>query len=87
VTATELSVGAWIAFIQLCGPVIALMLLIGLAIGVLQTATQLRDSSIPFIVKLGGLAVLTTIAGRFMIQGVERYAVEVMNGIPGIIHG
>jgi flagellar biosynthetic protein FliQ len=63
------------------------MLVIGLAIGVLQTATQLRDSSIPFILKLGGLAVLTTIGGRFMIHGVERYAIAVMNGIPRIIHG
>ena len=39
-----------------------LMLVIGVVIGVLQTATQLREAAIPFILKLVGLAALTTVA-------------------------
>ncbi|MGE4481068.1 flagellar biosynthetic protein FliQ [Acidocella sp.] len=81
------NMGAWIAFAELAGPVLLTMLLIGLATGILQTATQVREASIPFVLKLGGVAALTTIAGPFMIGGVEHYATRLFNAIPGLLHG
>ncbi|HTI00213.1 MAG TPA: flagellar biosynthetic protein FliQ [Acidisoma sp.] len=78
---------AWLAFAQLCGPVILLMFVLGIAIGVLQTATQLRDSSLPFIVKVIGVAVLSTFAGPFMMAGVEQYATRLLLAIPRLLHG
>ena len=86
-SSSGLSVGAWLAFAQLCGPIMLLMLVIGVVIGVLQTATQLREAAIPFILKLVGLAALTTVAGPFMIEGIDRYATRVMLSIPSLIHG
>ncbi len=79
--------GAWLAFAELAGPVLLLMLVIGLAAGILQTATQVREASIPFVLKLGGMAVLTTVAGGFMMGGVEHYATRLFNAIPGLVHG
>jgi flagellar biosynthesis protein FliQ len=87
VSASALSLGAWLAFAQLAAPLLLLMLVIGVAVGVLQTATQLRDAAIPFILKMAGLAALTTIAGAFMMQGVEHYATRLMGAIPRLIHG
>ena len=86
-SSSGLSVGAWLAFAQLCGPIMLLMMVIGVVIGVLQTATQLREAAIPFILKLVGLAALTTVAGPFMIEGIDRYATRVMLSIPSLIHG
>ncbi len=82
-----LSIGAWMAFAQLCGPILLLMLVIGVGVGVLQTATQLREAAIPFIIKMGGLAAVTTVGGSFMMMGIERYAARVMLAIPSLIHG
>ncbi len=79
--------GAWLAFTELAGPVLALMLIIGLAAGIVQTATQVREASIPFVLKLGGMAALTTIAGPLMMGGVEHYATRLFNAIPGLLHG
>jgi flagellar biosynthetic protein FliQ len=87
VTSSGLSIGAWLAFTQLCGPVMLLMLVIGIAVGVLQTATQLREAAIPFILKMAGLAALTTVAGPFLMDGIDRYATRVMLAIPRLIHG
>jgi flagellar biosynthesis protein FliQ len=87
VTASQVSLGAWIAFAQLAGPVLAVMLLLGLGAGILQTMTQIREASVAFILKLVGLAALTTAAGPFMMQGIERYAVNLINAIPGMLHG
>jgi flagellar biosynthesis protein FliQ len=81
------SVGAWVAFAQFAGPVLLVMLVIGLAAGILQTATQIREASLPFILKLGGLAVLTTAAGPLMMGGVEHFATRLLYAIPGLIHG
>lgn len=79
--------GAWLAFAELAGPALLAMLVIGLSAGILQTATQVRESSIPFVLKLGGLAVLTTAAGSLMMGGVEHYATRLFNAIPGLLHG
>lgn len=78
---------AWIAFGQLCGPVILLMFALGIAVGILQTATQLRDSSLPFIIKVIGVALLCTFGGSFMMAGVERYATRLLLAIPSLLHG
>ena len=86
-TPTGVNNGAWLAFAQLAGPVLILMLVIGLAVGILQTATQVREASIPFVLKLGGLAVLTTLCGTFMIGGVEHYATNLFHAIPRLLHG
>jgi flagellar biosynthesis protein FliQ len=86
-TASEVSVGAWAAFAALAGPILLLMLVIGLAAGILQTATQIREASIPFILKMSGLAVLTSIAGPLIMQGVERFARHLILAIPALIHG
>ena len=84
--ATSVHIGGWIALAQLAGPAILLMLVLGIVTGLFQTATQLRDSALPFIVKIIGLAVLTTLAGNFMMAGVDDYAGRLLNAIPGIIH-
>ena len=86
-TGNGVSVGAWVAFAELAGPVLGVMLVIGLAAGVLQTATQVREASIPFVLKLTGMALLTTAAGPLMMGGVELYATRLLAAIPGLIHG
>lgn len=79
--------GAWIAFAELAGPILVLMLAIGIFVSVLQTATQIRESSIAFILKLSGLAALTSLCSGMMMGGVEHYAVNLFNAIPSLLHG
>jgi flagellar biosynthetic protein FliQ len=86
-TSSGLSIAAWLAFAQLCGPIMMLMLVIGLGVGVLQTATQMREAAIPFILKMAGLAALTTVAGPFLMAGIDRFAARLMLAIPGLVHG
>ncbi|MDE8345524.1 MAG: flagellar biosynthetic protein FliQ [Acidocella sp.] len=86
-TASAISLDAWIAFAELAGPVLLVMLIIGLAAGVLQTATQVREASIPFVLKLTGMALLTGAAGPLMIGGVEHFTTRLLLAIPGLLHG
>jgi len=82
-----ISTGAWLAFAELAGPVLLVMLVIGLAAGILQTATQIREASIPFVLKLAGMAALTSAAGPLMMGGIEAYAIKLFLAIPGLLHG
>ena len=79
--------GAWLAFAEFAGPVLALMLVIGLVVSILQTATQIREASVSFVLKLGGLAVLTSLGGAFMMGSIEHYAIDLFNAIPSLLHG
>jgi len=85
--AAGVSIGAWVAFAELAGPVLLIMLVIGLGAGILQTATQVREASIPFVLKLVGVALVTTAAGPLMMGGVELYATRLLHAIPRLIHG
>jgi flagellar biosynthesis protein FliQ len=87
VTVSEVSVGAWIAFAELAGPALIITLVIGLVAGMLQTVTQIREASIPFILKLAGIAALTTTAGPLMMRGIDAFAATLLNAIPGMLHG
>jgi flagellar biosynthetic protein FliQ len=79
--------GAWLAFAELAGPLLLVMLIIGVAAGIVQTATQIREASVPFVLKLAGVAILITSAGPLMLGGVEAYATRLLMSIPGLIHG
>ncbi|HQT38104.1 MAG TPA: flagellar biosynthetic protein FliQ [Acidocella sp.] len=86
-TRHEISIGAWLAFAELAGPILIMMLAIGLAAGILQTATQIREASIPFVLKMVGLAALTSTAGPLIMRGVETFATRLFAAIPGLLHG
>jgi len=87
VTPSEASAGAWIAFAELVGPILLTMLVIGLCTGILQTMTQVRESSVPFLLKLAGFAVVATLGGPLMMHGIERYALNLYHAIPGMLNG
>jgi flagellar biosynthesis protein FliQ len=84
---SDVSVGAWWAFAQLAGPSLIVMLGVGLAAGMLQTATQIREASVPFVLKLASLAVMTSVAGGLMMSGLDDYATRLINAVPGLVHG
>jgi flagellar biosynthesis protein FliQ len=76
-TPAQVSLGAWVAFGELVGPALAVMLAIGLS----------AESSVPFILKLGGMVALTAAAGPWMMQGLEDYATHLFLAVPGLLHG
>ncbi len=86
-TQAQVSLGAWVAFAELAAPVLGIMLLVGIAAGLLQTMTQIRESSLAFVLKLAAMAGLTSAAGPLMMRGVEQYAVHVFRAVPGLLHG
>jgi flagellar biosynthesis protein FliQ len=68
----------WRAALTCAAEIAAPFLLIGLAVGltvaVLQTATQLQESSLTFIPKLAVALIVLALAGHWMLDKLGRFA-------------
>lgn len=63
----------WIA-LQIGGPLLVLMLTVGLAVAVLQALTQVNEASLAFLPKVAALAVALLLLGPFMAGVLRGYA-------------
>lgn len=78
--------GAIYSFAALAGPALGVSLMLGVAGGLFQTTTQIRETAITFVPKLVGLAILFTLAGGLMMDVAIDYARHVFVSVPEIIH-
>ena len=69
----------------LSAPLLLAALLIGLLIGVFQAATQINETTLSFIPKLFGMAMVLVIAGPWMLKVIVSYTRELFESIPGMI--
>ena len=74
----------WMAFI-LSGPILISLLIVGLVIGIIQSATSVNESSIAFIPKLVVIAVVMLIAGPVSLAIFVDYLREVIQELPDIL--
>ena len=74
----------WMAFI-LSGPVLIVLLVVGLVIGILQAATSVNESSVAFIPKLLVIALVLLVAGPVSLALFVDYLREVIMELPDIL--
>jgi flagellar biosynthesis protein FliQ len=72
--ALDLIRAALVIIAQVAGPPLLAALAVGLAVGVMQTATQVNESSISFVAKLVAVITALAVAGPYMIRTVVDYA-------------
>lgn len=58
----------------IAGPILAITLLVGLAISVLQVATQLQEMTLSYVPKLLAAALLLIMLGPWMISRITDFA-------------
>ena len=66
----------------LAAPMLLAALAVGLAIGMLQAATQINEMTLSFIPKLLVLVLALSIAGPWMLQTISSYTIELITSIP-----
>ena len=75
--------------VQAGGTIVAPVLLIGLATGVIvsvfQAATQINEMTLSFIPKLVAMAATLTLAGPWMLKLIVGYTRELFESIPGLV--
>ena len=70
---------------MLAAPMLIAALVAGLAIGMVQAATQINEMTLSFIPKLIGMAAALVIAGPWMLNQLISYTRTLIESIPGLI--
>lgn len=66
-------------------PLLLAALVVGLVVGIFQAATQINESTLSFIPKLIGIAVVLMIGGSWMLQTLVTYTRELFMSIPRLM--
>jgi len=66
------------------GPILLVVLLIGLMVSVFQAATQINEATLSFIPKLVGVCLTLVIAGPWMLTTMVDYMRLVLTSIPSM---
>ncbi len=71
----------WQAFLVSL-PLLAVTLLVGLAVSVLQVVTQLQDMSLSYVPKLLAAMIVLVLFGPWMLGRISSYASSLLSTIP-----
>jgi flagellar biosynthesis protein FliQ len=85
---TELSQpvhGALLTIFYLGGPILAVIMVIGILVGVFLAATQINEPTIAFVPKFLGTGLALVILGPWLLRQLEAFTVAVLTGLPRIL--
>ena len=82
---TQIAIQSILLATKLAGPVLLVSQLIGLGVGLVQSATQIQEQTLAFVPKLVGIALVILIAGNWMLSQVISFTQNLFNIVPGLI--
>jgi flagellar biosynthesis protein FliQ len=71
--------------IMVSAPILILGLIAGLAVSIFQAATQINDSSLAFIPKIGAAVLGLILFGNFMISRIAAFTTWLYQQIPNVV--
>ena len=80
----EISRGLQMA-LTLGGGALIAVLVVGVAVGVLQAATQINEPTVQFVVKALGLVVVLATTGHFLLGRLVAFTIDLFHRIPHLI--
>ncbi len=84
-TVTQIAIQSILLATKLAGPVLLVSLLIGLGVGLVQSATQIQEQTLTFVPKLVGIALVIVLAGSWMLSQVISFTQNLFNMVPALI--
>jgi flagellar biosynthetic protein FliQ len=72
---------------KLCAPVLITALVIGFAVSLVQSITQIQEVTLSFVPKAIGVAVALLVAGHWMISELVTFTTDLFERIPALLGG
>ncbi|WP_125614290.1 flagellar biosynthesis protein FliQ [Specibacter cremeus] len=76
----------WLAA-KLCAPILVTALVIGFAVSLLQSITQIQEPTLAFVPKAAGVAIALVVAGHWMITEIVGFTHTLFDKIPLLLGG
>jgi flagellar biosynthesis protein FliQ len=77
--------GALLTIFFVSGPVLAVILVIGVVVSVFLAVTQLNEPTLSFVPKFLGTGIALALLGPWLLRQLEDFAVAVLTGLPGML--
>jgi len=81
---TELSRGLELA-LMVGGPPLLMVLVVGVAVGLLQAATQVNEPTVAFVAKAVGMVLVLAMMGSFLLATLVEFTVALFQRIPHVV--
>ncbi|MGN6751133.1 MAG: flagellar biosynthesis protein FliQ [Intrasporangium sp.] len=70
---------------KLAAPVLLTSLVVGLAVSLVQSITQLQEVTLSFVPKAVGVAIALVVCGHWMISEMVAFTSDLFTRIPGLL--
>ena len=77
--------GALLTIFYVAGPVLGVILVIGVVVAVFLAVTQINEPTLSFVPKFLGTGVALVLLGPWLLRQLEAFAVAVLTGLPGML--
>jgi flagellar biosynthesis protein FliQ len=74
-----------LTLLTVCGPIVLVVLMVGLVVSILQAATQIHEQTLSFVPKLLAAFATMAVAGPWMISKLVDYIQQVLMAIPTVV--
>jgi flagellar biosynthetic protein FliQ len=77
--------GALLTIFYVAGPILAVILAIGVVVGVFLAATQINEPTISFVPKFLGTGLALALLGPWFLRQLETFTFAVLTGLPRML--
>jgi len=82
--AMDIGQQAMMMVLTLAGPVLVVVLIVGVLVSAFQAMTQINEMSLSFIPKLVAVGVLLAVIGPWMLQTAVNYTTTMLTQLPSV---
>lgn len=83
----EIGLQAMLAAAKLAAPVLLVAMAVGLAVGMIQSVTQIQEATLTFVPKFLGVGLVLLVAGNWMLQEMIGFTRNLFAMLPQLISG
>jgi len=84
-TLSQSGQAAMLTIFYVAGPILGVILMIGVLVGVFLAATQINEPTISFVPKFLGTGLALVLLGPWLLRQLEAFTIAVLTGLPRIL--
>ena len=77
--------GALLTIFYVAGPVLGVILAIGVVVSILLAVTQINEPTLSFVPKFFGTALALALLGPWLLRQLEDFTIMILTGLPGML--
>jgi flagellar biosynthetic protein FliQ len=82
---SQASQGALLTIFYVTGPILAVILVIGIVVSIFLAVTQINEPTLSFVPKFLGTGIALAVLGPWLLRQLEQFAVLVLTGLPRML--